>query len=88
VQAWRARAEQLETLGMRLVKEATGARLTKTPSNGLQMSPKFTAGLKLLEAASDLWARLYRIAPSEAPPPGSASQAESLDSFRQRRHAT
>jgi hypothetical protein len=88
---WETRAEKLEVLGMQLVEEATSAKLTTTPSNGVQMSPKFAAGLKLLDAASELWQRLYRIAPPERPPssngaPGSAPPpSESLDAFSRRR---
>lgn len=83
LRALTARAEELETLGMRLVKTGARAKLVRTRSNGSQLSPKFLAGLKLLEAASEIWQRLYRLAPEEA---HGQAQPEALDAFRRTRH--
>src|SRR5262245_21515888 len=65
--AWEARAEELERIGMQLVKQGARGKLMKTPSNGLQMGPKFLAGMRLLEAASEIWQRLYRVGPPQRP---------------------
>jgi hypothetical protein len=86
IQAWATRAQELEALGLRLVEVGAKAALNKTKSDRLQMSPKFDAGLKLLRAASEIWQRLYRVAPDErAPQDGAPAAPDSLDAFRQAR---
>lgn len=84
--AWAKRAEELERSGMRMIAAASRAATVKSRANGQQMSPKLAAGLKLLEAADRLWARLGRIAPErtsgERAP---ASKPRSLASYRQQR---
>lgn len=77
------RAEELEAIGMKLVQIGTRAPLVRTRSKGPQLSPKFSAGLKLLEAANDIWERLYRLAPEE---PKAPNPKASLDAFRRARH--
>jgi len=90
VQAWIARAKELEGMAKRLIQQGARAKRVKSRSNGPQMDPRFAAGLKLHQAADDLWDRLYRLAPTEGPPSGKDSPApgppDTLDAFRRKRH--
>lgn len=81
------RAEELEALGMKLIKASTRSKLVPTRSNGPQMSPKFAAGLKLLEAARDIRNWLYRLGSPEGPgSPEKPPPPDTLDAFRRKRH--
>jgi len=87
IEAWTARAKAFERLAMTLVQQGAKAKLVKTKSNGPQMNPKFAAGLKLQQAADDIWDHLYRLAPEDAPRgKGEPAPSDTLAAFRRKRH--
>src|SRR3990167_6703563 len=90
VEAWIARAKDYEARAKRLIDQGMKAKLVKSRSNGPQMDPRFAAGLKLHQAADDLWDRLYRLAPAEDSPTRKDSPEptppDTLDAFRRKRH--
>ncbi len=89
VQALIARAQHYEAVAKRLIDQGAKAKRVKSRSNGPQMDPRFAAGLKLHQAADDIWDRLYRLAPAEGQPPDKDSPAtapDTLEAFRRKRH--
>jgi hypothetical protein len=84
---WAKRAEQLERHGMELIGQATQAPVVKSRANGQQMSAKLIAGLKLLEAADKLWARLGRLGGPPAAKSIGTARPPSLAAYRKQRQA-
>lgn len=84
LRAWAKRAEQLERLGLRMIEQASKAPAVKSRANGVQISAKLSAGLKLLDAADKIWARLGRVGTTRKGG-AAATPGDQLDAFRRRK---
>ncbi len=85
MRALEARAEDVDILGMKLIRQGAALRPVRTKRNGLQMHPSFQAGLKLADLANELWDTWERLSRLPVHSTGKPAPVDSLDAFRRKK---
>lgn len=80
-----ARADELQRIGLKLLKRAELKPTLKTRSNGEQANPLFGQSQKLFDAADRIHMRLGRLKP-EAEDETKSADADPLEAFRRAKH--
>ncbi|MBI4636117.1 MAG: hypothetical protein HY727_07175 [Candidatus Rokubacteria bacterium] len=81
-----ARAQELHRIGLALLKRAERKPTGKTPSNGEQASPLFSAAHKCFAEADRIYLRLGRLQPDSADEESLAADPDPLEIFRRAKH--